>query len=274
MFAIGSLALAASLVATPAALSERSLIGGWTVSEEGPVDCSLRHDMADGRVFWLLLRTNGAFRFHVAGPKDNTGNHLRLGVDGRVWRGSFDLTPAETEAIFNGLTSGRYLQLHDEDRVVDRLRLDEAAPAVERLRDCAESLETRLAREIASGTLVLQPRQTGLARFRRPPVRAKGAMEALFSSADYPRWEIEDAKEGVTGFSVEVGPDGRVGNCTVISSSGSDVLDIATCRILHTRARYTPARDADGDAAGDVVRGRVVWKMPDAGEAVDGHGED
>lgn len=266
MSAIGLLAIAASLATTPTAAKDGAPVGGWRVFEEGPVDCSLRHDMAQGRAFWLLMRTNGAYRFHVTGLKDDSGKEFRIGVDGRVWRGSYDLSPAETEAIFKGLTSGRQLEIHDGDVVVDRLRLEGSAAAVERLRRCAEDLEARLASEIASGKLVLQPRRTELASFRRPPVRAKAALKGLFTSADYPRWEVEEASEGVTAFSVEVRPDGRSGNCTITSSSGSDVLDIAACRILQTRARYTPGRDAEGEAAADVIRGRVKWVHPGAGE--------
>lgn len=273
MQTLGPLALAASLVATPAALNERSLIGGWTVSEEGPVDCSLRHDMAEGRVFWMLVRTNGAYRFHVTRLKRGTGNDLRLGVDGQLWGTGSDLSEAETDAIFEGLTGGRYLELYEKNVLIDRLRLVDSAAAVERLNQCARDLEARLASEIASGTIVLQPGRTELARFRRPAVRAEGALGAHFTPAAYPRWEIEAGSEGVTVFAVEVRPDGRPGNCTITSSSGSDALDIATCRIIQTRARYTPARDEDGEAATDVVRGRVTWKIPDAGGAGPAAGE-
>jgi protein TonB len=48
----------------------------------------------------------------------------------------------------------------------------------------------------------------------------------------------------------------------VMQSSGSAALDSASCRILRSRARFTPARAGDGHpTAGEVVHTRI-WTLP------------
>ena len=59
-----------------------------------------------------------------------------------------------------------------------------------------------------------------------------------------------------------IGTSGRVDACSVTSSSGSSALDQATCRILRSRARYTPARDEDGNPTTGHDSGRVTWRLP------------
>jgi protein TonB len=52
-----------------------------------------------------------------------------------------------------------------------------------------------------------------------------------------------------------------VTNCSVTSSSGSSALDAATCRLLTSRARFTPARDSSGNPTTDTVSARIVWRI-------------
>ena len=68
--------------------------------------------------------------------------------------------------------------------------------------------------------------------------------------------------QGTVGFQLTIDPAGRVIGCAVTRSSGSRVLDEATCRLLQRRARYTPARDSNGNPAVGTVEDDVVWKLP------------
>ena len=95
------------------------------------------------------------------------------------------------------------------------------------------------------------------------PVAPKANLASLFSTDDYPPSALRAGEAGTTGFRLDVGPDGRVTNCTVTSSSGSSALDSATCRLLTRRARFTPARDSSGSAAPGVHNSRIVWRIPD-----------
>lgn len=96
----------------------------------------------------------------------------------------------------------------------------------------------------------------------RPARPARGALASYFSTDDYPPSALARGAEGVVRFQLEIGPDGLVKTCDILSSSGDPALDAVTCSILLGRARYTPARDA----AGRPVIGRdvasVTWRLP------------
>jgi protein TonB len=95
-----------------------------------------------------------------------------------------------------------------------------------------------------------------------PPQRARANLNSYFSADDYPAAALRGNDQGTTGFSLTIGANGRVEACTVTSSSGSSALDQATCRILRSRARYTPARDQSGNPTSGRDSGRVTWRLP------------
>lgn len=82
------------------------------------------------------------------------------------------------------------------------------------------------------------------------------------TDADYPPSALRAEEQGVTGFRLQVGPDGRVTNCTVTSSSGSSSLDEATCRLVTRRARFTPAEDASGNKIAATYANKITWRIP------------
>ena len=94
------------------------------------------------------------------------------------------------------------------------------------------------------------------------PARAKANLQSLFSTDDYPASAIRNEEEGTTSFRLDVGTNGRVTNCTITSSSGSTALDNTTCRLLRARARFTPARDSNGNPTTDTVTNRIRWVLP------------
>lgn len=105
------------------------------------------------------------------------------------------------------------------------------------------------------------PSETQLDRAssRRPPAN----LNSYFSLDDYPIAAIRARHMGTTGFRLTIDTTGRVSNCEITASSGSQPLDETTCWALRTRARYTPARDADGAPATGHDSGRVTWRLPD-----------
>jgi periplasmic protein TonB len=94
------------------------------------------------------------------------------------------------------------------------------------------------------------------------PAAAKANLASYVSNDDYPDSAIRNEEQGVTAFRLDVGPDGRVTNCTVTSSSGSSSLDSATCRLMRSRARFTPATDSTGNRVSDSVSSRIRWVLP------------
>jgi TonB family protein len=98
----------------------------------------------------------------------------------------------------------------------------------------------------------------------RPAVRAQWLtpLASLITERDYPGAALRTDAEGMTRVSLRVSRHGRVTACTVTESSGSSVLDAATCRILTARARFRPARDARGRRLADTVGAGVRWVIP------------
>jgi protein TonB len=93
------------------------------------------------------------------------------------------------------------------------------------------------------------------------PARARANLASYVSDDDYPPSAAAAGQEGRTGFRLDIGPDGRVTNCTVTSSSGSSVLDQATCRIMRSRARFTPAHDSNGNPVADTHDDAITWRL-------------
>ena len=100
----------------------------------------------------------------------------------------------------------------------------------------------------AAGTVAIRPTDW-------PPI-------GLFTDDDYPAGALRGEHQGLVRFRLEIGPDGRVSNCTIRSSSGSSSLDERTCRILRTRSRFVPARDSEGHPVPDTRDGEVTWRLP------------
>lgn len=77
--------------------------------------------------------------------------------------------------------------------------------------------------------------------------------------SDYPR----DADRAALGAPMTVRftvlPNGRVSSCTAIESSGSALLDDATCRAIERRYRYEPSRDSAGRPVPSMVVETHRW---------------
>jgi protein TonB len=102
---------------------------------------------------------------------------------------------------------------------------------------------------------------------RHPAAAATGAqarypLSSYVARADYPAAALRNREQGRVGFALGIGADGRVNACRITASSGSAALDGTTCRIMRSRPRYTPARDARGVAVPDVDVGEISWTLP------------
>ncbi len=91
---------------------------------------------------------------------------------------------------------------------------------------------------------------------------AKGDLRTLFSGDDYPASAQSSGAEGTVRASLTIGPDGRVTGCNIVQSSGNGSLDSTTCNILRRRAKFTPARDSNGNATSDTITTpSIVWRL-------------
>lgn len=92
--------------------------------------------------------------------------------------------------------------------------------------------------------------------------RGRANLASYFSTDDYPPAALHAGEEGTVQFRLTISPEGRASDCAVVGSSGSAILDEATCRILRERARYSPARDAEGRPVTGTDHGSVTWRLP------------
>ncbi len=79
---------------------------------------------------------------------------------------------------------------------------------------------------------------------------------------DYPAEARKNGQQGTTGFVLTVSSSGKVTACRITQTSGSEVLDQATCAVMVRNMRFRPARDAAGKAVEGEVTSRFTWKLP------------
>jgi periplasmic protein TonB len=91
---------------------------------------------------------------------------------------------------------------------------------------------------------------------------AKGNPADWITNDDYPPSSIRAEEEGTTVIKWTISTAGRVENCVVTQSSGSNALDQAACRALTRRGRYSPATDVAGNPIATTQTRRVVWRLP------------
>jgi protein TonB len=91
---------------------------------------------------------------------------------------------------------------------------------------------------------------------------ARGDVRSLFSTDDYPASAQSSGAEGTAQATLSISPDGRVVGCNLIRSTGNSSLDSATCNILRRRAKFTPARDTNGNATSDTyTTPPITWRL-------------
>ena len=96
------------------------------------------------------------------------------------------------------------------------------------------------------------------------PARAEpqAVLQSLATDGDYPPSALAQRQSGRVAFRLAIGADGRVAGCVILGSSGSSALDSATCRLMRSRARFTPARDHAGNPVPDEYFGQLAWRLP------------
>lgn len=83
----------------------------------------------------------------------------------------------------------------------------------------------------------------------------------LISSDDYPTSAFVKGEQGQVHYKLTIASTGVVTDCTIVQSSGSTALDEATCRIIKQRAKFFPAKDANGTPIADTYDSSLSWKL-------------
>ena len=93
-------------------------------------------------------------------------------------------------------------------------------------------------------------------------ISSPNGLPGLFSGDDYPAEALRSGEEGTSKLDITITPLGRIGKCVVTASSGSALLDNASCTVLTERARYAPARDAKGQPTSVTESRSIRWLLP------------
>lgn len=80
--------------------------------------------------------------------------------------------------------------------------------------------------------------------------------EANAAFTEYPKASLANNEQGTVHYRVKIDRRGVPRQCEVTQSSGFDRLDLATCDLLMSRARFTPTQ-----ARRSVYDGKVIWRI-------------
>lgn len=83
-------------------------------------------------------------------------------------------------------------------------------------------------------------------------------LSTLQAGAEYPPAAIRNGDTGTVRYELDIGPMGEVIGCTILASSGSAILDEASCESVR-RARFQ--RPKTGDPASAKYQGSVRWSL-------------
>jgi len=105
--------------------------------------------------------------------------------------------------------------------------------------------------------------QTAGGEGKATPLSPRTPPPTWVAGDDYPAEAMWEHATGVAAFRLDVGSDGDVKNCTILSSSGSEILDRETCRLLRLRATFNPSLDASGNPRTASFTSRFSWDLPE-----------
>ncbi|WP_326524517.1 energy transducer TonB [Sphingomonas sp.] len=83
----------------------------------------------------------------------------------------------------------------------------------------------------------------------------------LTGADNYPPDARQRGEQGRVDMVLKVDPSGKVTKCETTASSGSKVLDRASCRFVTAKVRYTPATDAAGVRINGSAAFAIRWAI-------------
>jgi TonB family protein len=87
------------------------------------------------------------------------------------------------------------------------------------------------------------------------------SLDGLFSADDYPATAADRGEQGDVRVVIHVDDTGAVSSCEVRVSSGYPDLDTQTCTIIAQRAKFEPARDAQGRPVASEISKSISWRL-------------
>lgn len=131
----------------------------------------------------------------------------------------------------------------------EEFALSNVAPVMKLMEECVEDLRT---------LFNVDPAGQGVLSGIRPP---DGSLSGMISPNDYPHEAIANFQSGTVEILLLIDEKGAVADCAIIGSSAVASLDGQTCAIMRARAKFRPAKGADGKAAKGAFRQRISWRV-------------
>jgi TonB family protein len=260
---VTSLAVAASIVGTPAVAREWPETAGWRIMEDDPFACAMDTRAGAAPTLLLVLRNDGDFALSIRDALPELGKPETMRVNGHSYAfRSEGMDPAQRAQFLDDMAAGAALELLDQaGRVLSRVSLKGSSAAIAELRRCTEEVGGTVRTQLSTGAIDLEGDPDEPAPPPPAGQRARGNLARYFLNDDYPHSAIRENAEGVVRYRLTIDPGGRVARCAVTQTSGFPALDVKTCQIFLERARLEPARDARGEPVSDVIFSRIVWRF-------------
>ena len=90
---------------------------------------------------------------------------------------------------------------------------------------------------------------------------ARGNLQGLLSSEDYPSDAVRNLESGRVKVALLINESGAVADCSVVETSGVAVLDAQACAAIKARARFSPAVGTDGKPVKDGFVQTIAWQL-------------
>ncbi|WP_284126509.1 energy transducer TonB [Parerythrobacter aestuarii] len=271
--ALAGIAVPASALAQEAGSSGRTFetFGNWK-AVTSKYECGLvSQETSDGYVFGVMA-IGEVEALSVARPRGASRPHpdfsANLWFDGRPVAGQWsfaydtfstlDIPPVFAEAF----KRGKALEFRVDGETLESFSLTGSAKAYAAFASCKDA--------IYKGPVV-PPVAPPPLRARAPdlaaPLPANRAIAAIqperwVQTYDYPARALREELEGVVTVRMEVSTSGRATGCTIIRSSGSNLLDERTCVILTRHARFDPPTDTEGQPIEGSWTQSINWQIP------------
>lgn len=204
-----------------------------------------------------------AITYILNGNSYSGGTTLGVGDTGdgkKSFVGKFDAD------ILDDLAKAKFIAFYRGETLVDSLLLDGSGAGLAVARRCLAAMKRdRAAAEAEHQRFADRPDDP----FASAPSPAnesdpKPTNTSVWVNAnDYPPDALRVGAEGRATVKLEIAADGTVSACEVTNSTGNASLDLASCRLVQSRARFRPAHDTRGAAVAGKYSTTIRWSLPD-----------
>lgn len=189
--------------------------------------------------------------------------------------------------LLDGLLANQRLSITDGKTFTTTIELPGIKPAISALRNCVSKLlkswgadpeETKNVAVSAKPDVPVGGGNPGVvfaSMIRASPGASKAEIDSIVrklraaipagswvSDMDYPSDALRRGASGSVTMVLSLNPEGHVDGCRIVVSSQSALLDQTSCEKLHQRAKYKPARLANGEAVRSTTIERIRWIIP------------